>query len=242
MNPVDASIGAPSMAQVNLLPPEIAQKRSQGRARVFILLGFVLFVLLIVAVWFFAFTLRVSAEDELATEQERRPVLMAELATYDYVTEVQAAHDNSVLARIWAGATDIEWASQLAGLMEAMPEDVQWTSIQVSQATPYSNAGDDGTVYGSIDMGSLVFVGRSLEPVLTADLIDAIDGLPGFADTWIDSKLIQGDLEDDVAYWEYAGATRITFNALSGRITTEQTEVPPELLEELEQGEEGSES
>ncbi|WP_061962161.1 hypothetical protein [Demequina flava] len=230
MNPVSPQIGAPSSPQVNLVPPEIEQRRSRGRARIGILAGFVVFLLLLVAAWFLAYSSKVSAEEELAIEQDRRPVLVAELATYDYVNDVQAQFENSANARMWAGLTDIDWATQLSGLMAEMPDDIQWTAIQVTQATPYSSAGDDGTIFGSLDMGSVTFVGRSLEPSLVEDFADAVDALPGYQDTWIDSKQIQSNDETDTGFWEYAGATRITFNALSGRIETEQTEVPPELL------------
>ncbi|WP_062078874.1 PilN domain-containing protein [Demequina globuliformis] len=232
MNPVSQSVGAASTAQVNLLPPEIAQRRSQGRARIGIFAGFVVFLLLLAGAYVYSFTTRVAAEDELAQEQARRPQLVTELASYDYINDVQAQRENSYNARAWAGLTDIDWATQLAGLNAAMPDDIQWTSMQVTQATPYSAAGDDGTVFGSLDMGTVAFVGRSLEPLAPADLVDSIDALSGYQDTWIDSSQIQSSADSDVFYWEYAGATRITFNALSGRVETAQTEVPPELLED----------
>ena len=47
MNPVPAGVKAPQAPQVNLLPPEIAERRSQGRARMMILFSLVVFVLLL---------------------------------------------------------------------------------------------------------------------------------------------------------------------------------------------------
>lgn len=240
MNPVPASINAPAAPQVNLLPPEIEAKRSQGRARIIILFGLIAFVLVLGAAWFLAYSARVEAEQDLALEQERRPTLVTELATYDYVRDVQAEAENSANARAWAGATDIDWATHMTALLAAVPEDVQLTGIQMVQTTPYGGATAAGTDFASLDMGSITFIGRALEPGLTTDLVVAFDGLPGFSGTWVDSKEIQANEDTDTGYWEYTGSTRITVTALSGRIETEQTEVPPEVLAAVEQSTSGN--
>ncbi|WP_084078243.1 hypothetical protein [Demequina sp. NBRC 110057] len=201
-----------------------------------ILISLVVFVLLIVAAWFIAYSARTQAEDDLAAEQQRTTELNTQLAEYNYINDLADVYENSIMARAWAGSTDIDWAAQLEVLFGAFPDDVQWTDVQISQATPYGGLGTDGTDFGTIDMGSLSFTGRSLDPISTAEWMDAIDALPGFSTTRVDSQAIAGNEGSGTEYWEFSGTTRITFNALSGRTVTEQTEVPQELLDSIEGG------
>lgn len=228
MNPVPASIGAPRVPQVNLLPPEVEAKRSAARTRVKLLVALVLLIVLIAAGWYLARTMRVSAENDLSAEQARTTELQTELASYSYLNTLVGSYDNSVAARQYVGATDIEWASQLSALMGALPDDIAWDAVQVSQATPLSGSITAPTVFTNLGVGTLTFSGTSLEPVTVAEYIEAVDALPGYADTWIDAEQIAG--ADGAVFWSYSGTTTVTINALSGRTTTSQTEVPPEIM------------
>ncbi|WP_084101409.1 hypothetical protein [Demequina sp. NBRC 110051] len=228
MNPVPAAIGAPHVPQVNLLPPEVEAKRSAARTRVKLLIALILFVVLIAAAWFFARSLRVAAEDELGAEQVRTTELQAELASYSYLNVLADVYDNSVAARAYVGATDIEWASQLTALTGALPDDVAWDTIQVTQSSPSSGSITAPTVFTNLGVGTVTFAGTSAEPIIMADYIEAVDALPGYADTWIDAQQIVE--ADGSVSWSYSGSTTVTINALSGRIATTQTEVPPEIM------------
>lgn len=226
MNPVPANLGAHGAAQVNLLPPEIEAKRTQGRAKVMIFVGLVLFVILLGVAWFLAYSARTSAEQELATEQARRPVLVAELASYDYIKVIEAQKENSVLARQWAGSTDIIWGDYTAALLNVVPNDVTLTDVVMSQGTPYGPAGSNGTVFGLSDMGSMTFTGRATSAELVADMIEAINSVPGLYDTWVDVNKLAANDDTNTVYWEYSGATRMSFFALSDRTVTTQPSAP----------------
>ncbi|WP_152649868.1 PilN domain-containing protein [Demequina oxidasica] len=226
MNPVPASVNAPHSAQVNLLPPEIEAKRTQGRAKVMIAVGLVLFVLMLGAAWFLAYSARTSAESDLAYEQERRPELVETLASYDYVKVIEDQKDNSVLARQWAGSSDIIWGDYTAALLDVVPEDMSLTDVVMAQGTPYGPAGSDGTIFGLNDMGTLNFTGQAASPELAADLVEAINAVPGYYDTWIEVNKLESNEDTDTVYWEYAGATRVSFTALSDRTVTTQPTAP----------------
>lgn len=226
MNPVPGAVNAPHAPQVNLLPPEIGLRRSASRARAVIFTGVVVFVLLLVGVWFLAFSSRQAAESDLADENAKTPQLQAELATYDYIPVLEAQLNNSVTARAWAGSVDITWYNHLSALFKAIPSDTRVTSLSVSQATPSAPVATDGTVFGVPDLGVLTFSGTATAPINAAALEDAIDALPGFENTWIDVTAITPIGESKNAYWSYSGSTRLTASALSGRTVTEQTQVP----------------
>lgn len=226
MNPVPASLGAPAAAQVNLLPPEIEAKRTQGRAKAMMFVALGLFVLLLGVAWFFAFSARKSAEDNLAHEKDRRPELVAELASYDYIKDIAAQRENSVLARQWAGASDIIWADYMTALVEAVPSDIALTDVVMAQGTPFGPAGSDGTIFGLNDMGSVAFTGEAESPELVADLVEAINAVPGFYDTFVEVNKLASNDETDTVYWEYAGAARVSYFALSDRTVSTQPTAP----------------
>ncbi|WP_062316497.1 PilN domain-containing protein [Demequina maris] len=234
INPVPGSIGAPAAPQVNLLPPEIAARRSQGRVRALIVVIFGLFLVAVAAVYFLVLGMRTAAENELQAEQDRRLELQTELASYGYINELSDKFENSIKAREWAGSTDIDWATHLTALLNVAPEGIAFSDMTMAQGTPAGAVAGDGTAFQNADMGSISFTGRADTADLTADLIEAFDSLPGFSDTWVEAKQMQANEETDTVYWEYSGATRITYTALSGRTETEQTKVPQSLLDELE--------
>ncbi|SEI86359.1 hypothetical protein [Demequina mangrovi] len=230
MNPVPETVKVPSAPQVNLLPPEIEQRRSQGRAKGLILFALIAFVIALGGAWFYAYTARVDSEKDLADAEARRPELTAELAAFDYVHGVASDYENSIMARAWAGATDVDWASQVAMVMATIPGDLSLSSVQITPASPYGGVGGDGTVFAQEDLGQLTFSGQATESDLAADLIVALDALPGFHGAWVDSEALGVDAESDAPVYDYSGSVRITYNALSGRTQTEQTEVDPEVL------------
>ncbi|WP_062526930.1 PilN domain-containing protein [Demequina rhizosphaerae] len=234
INPVPGSIGAPAAPQVNLLPPEIAARRSQGRIKALIVIVFGLFLVAVAAVYFLVLGIRTAADNELQAEQDRRLELQTELASYGYINVLADKFENSLKAREWAGSTDIDWATHLTALLNAVPEGLTFTDMTMAQGTPAGAVAGDGTDFANADMGSVAFTGRAESPELTADLIEAFDALPGFSDTWVEAKQINSNEETDTVYWEYSGATRITYTALSGRTETEQKKVPQALLDELE--------
>ncbi|BDZ60963.1 hypothetical protein GCM10025873_07540 [Demequina sediminis] len=202
-----------------------------------IVLVFGIFLVVVAAAYFLVVAIRSSAEDELQAENDRRTQLQTELATYGYINTLADTFDNSVKAREWAGSTDIDWATHLTALLSSAPDGITFTDMAMAQGTPAGVIATDGTAFAQPDMGSIVFTGRASTPDLTAALIEAFDALPGFSDTWVEAKQLQGNNENGAVFWQYSGATRITFSALSGRTVTEQTTVPEELLAEIEASE-----
>jgi hypothetical protein len=228
MNPVPASVGAPRAAQVNLLPPEIEQRRSANRAKGLIVVAMIVFLALLAGAWFFAFSMRTSAEDDLAAAQATTEQKQEELATYNYIPALSAQLDSARFARLWAGATDINWATQLQALLGSAGSKVSLQNLVIAQSTPFAPLSEAGGPFTRPDLGTISFTGESETPIAIAALQDAIDALPGFQDTVVTNVSIDGNTDTDTVYWVYTATTRISANALSGRITTEQEIVPIE--------------
>lgn len=227
MTEISASVNAPRAAQVNLLPPEVAARRSRGRARVLIIAAVAALVVVLAGVTFLYMGMRADAERDRDAELARTPVLQAELAEYDYLPELEAELQNSLLARFWAGATDVMWADQLAAIGEAMPPDTTFSDVTFTGASAAGQATTDGTPFGMVDLGGLNFVAHSLEPVSTSALMDQIDAIPGFYDTYVTAVAMEANEDSGTVYWIISGSTRVSEQALSGRFVTEQTTLPP---------------
>ena len=76
--PVGASIGAPHLPQVNLLPPEVRAARGLVRVKQWLALSLVLVVLLLVAGVGTAFLARQSADSEIVDAQSEATLLRTE--------------------------------------------------------------------------------------------------------------------------------------------------------------------
>lgn len=228
MNPVPGAVHAPRTPLVNLLPPEIEQRRAQHRARFIIYIAVLVFAVMLVGAWFIAMTAKSAAESDLLLEQDLTTQKQQQLAQYSYIPGVQAELANSQNARAWVGATDINWATQLSAFWTAVPKNVALTSVVVTGANPSAPSLSDGTVFGVTDYGNLSFSGNASTPILVATFQDAIDALPGFDRTTIQVTSIDTNSDGTTDYWTFSGATRMTDNALSGRVTTSQEIVPVE--------------
>ncbi len=99
MNAVPEAVGAPRTPLVDLLPPEIEMRRKENRAKRLIVFVVFLFLALVMGGWYYTYSVRASAESDLAAEQDKTSIKQEELAKYDYLPVVQAALDNAVSAR-----------------------------------------------------------------------------------------------------------------------------------------------
>jgi len=228
MSHVPANIGAPKTPQVNLLPPDVGQRRAAGRARRAMLAMVVLFTLLVGAAWYYVVTLTYDAEDNLAAEEARTPAKRKELDKYSYLPELRAKVDTAVLARYAIGSVDIVWADQLQALFSAFPSSMTLVTMDIQQGTPSSPQTMGGGIFDVPDYGSITFSAITTEKADTAALIERINALPGFERTWVDSFELAPEEEGQPVRWAFNGVIRITEYALSGRTETTQEIVPIE--------------
>ena len=220
MNPVPSNIGASRIAQVNLLPPEVAQRKAQGRLRVLLVFILLVFVALLVVAWVFAFGFRLAAEADLAAQQELTTQKQSELATYNYIPALEDQLQNSRDARGWAGVSDMKWSDHLTAISQAMPAGITFETMTVAPVSPIAPLSQGDLVFGGLDLGSISFQGDSEFPITAADLIDALEALPGFTQVKVDTVEIVN--EEGKTFWSFAGSARLTTELLSGRTVTEQ--------------------
>ena len=220
MNPVPSQIGAARIAQVNLLPPEVAQRKAQGRLRVLLVFILLAFVALLVVAWVFAFGFKLAAEADLAAEQELTTQKQSELAAYNYLPALEDQLQNSRDARGWAGVSDMKWSDHLTAISQVLPAGITFETMTVAPVSPIAPLSQGDLVFGGLDLGLISFQGQSASPRTVSDLRDAIDALPGFTQVTIDT--VEVVTEEGSTTWSFAGSARLTTALLSGRTVTEQ--------------------
>ncbi len=228
MSQVPAAVGAPKSPQVNLLPPDVGQRRAAGRARRAMVAMVLLFTLLVAGAWYYALTLTYDAEDNLAAEEARTPAKRQELDSYSYLPELRKQVDIALQARYAIGSVDVVWADQLQALFSAFPSSMTLVTMDIQQSTPSAPQTSGGGVFDVPDYGSITFNATTTDRIDTAALIERINALPGFERTWVDAVELAPDEEGKPVRWAINGVIRITENALSGRTETTQTIVPIE--------------
>lgn len=226
MSQVPASVGAPKSPQVNLLPPDVGQRRAAGRARRAMLGMVVLFTLLVGAAWYYVQTLKYDAEDNLTAEEARTPAKRQELDKYAYLPELRGQVDTALMARYAIGSVDIVWADQLQALFSAFPSSMTLTTMDIQQSTPSAPQTSAGGVFDVPDYGSITFSATSTAPIDTSALIEQINALPGYERTWVDAVELAPEEDGKPVRWSINGVIRITEYALSGRTETTQEIVP----------------
>lgn len=224
MSAVPASVGAPRLPQVNLLPPEVEGKRKRSRTRALLIVFLLIFIVFLGLVWFGLLSWRIAVEAQLQAEQDRRPALVAELAEYDYVNGVQERYDNALRARNWVGLTDVTWSDYLDAFTSAVPSDVSLESVSVSQATAFSGAGTSNP-FVTETVGTITFNGYSETLGDVSELQDEIDAISGFGNTAISVTAMGAGADGETLLYTYSGTTQITAEALSGRTIAEGSQL-----------------
>lgn len=174
-------------AKVNLLPPEIAQRRRQRRTARLTALGVVVWMALLGGL--FVYKTGEVAEAELA-----RDAAQAEVATLQ--TQVAALGEFQQLALqldarsqlLAAAMTDeISWARVLNDLSLAFPGDASMTTLTASLTPPAEAA--PGEIVLDTSLGDLAFTGYSVDelaPGVEGVLIEFANAR-GFVNTYLNT-------------------------------------------------------
>jgi hypothetical protein len=207
----DAAVVLGGEPRVNLLPPEVAQRKKARSARRG-LVALVIAVLLVVAGGYGFVTVRaIGAQLEFAAAQARTADLLAEQMKYSEVTaitgQVQAVKD----ARSIAVSTELLWNDYYTKIRDVLPADSTMSSLVADGRAPWE---PDTLPLGPLRMprvATITFVVTSAAPFPVADFVAKIAKIPGFAD--VTSDVISKDGE--------GYTTQFTFNlgadGLSGR-------------------------
>jgi hypothetical protein len=219
MTSVPASIRAASEPQVNLLPPEVEQRRAAGRKKGAVGFGFGVFVLILGYTVYWASSQNAAAQTALQDSVARGVELQAEIDSYAPVVALETELKNARNARTYVGATELDFDHLIGEIATALPpgaviETLTFASVSI---TDVANTPVDFT--GLATLGKVDFTGQLPTYVSGADLQEDLATVVGFANVRVSTETFQDSGDGSAAYYTYVGTADLTALALSGRFT-----------------------
>ena len=208
--------------QVNLLPNEILIARGLKVVKRLLALAViaVIAVLILAIVWMFLGEKNATADLDAAKDHTEE--LRIEEAKYAEVPIVMNALATAQGARLFGFSTEVMWRAHLEAVTAVLPEGISVAQFTMSGATPTSGAAVTANPIQQPSVEILSFTLRSLTIPTTADLILALNGVPGLGDAWVSNATI-GEAEDGTVFYDVTASVQVRETALANRFLTEES-------------------
>jgi Tfp pilus assembly protein PilN len=170
------------LPRVNLLPPEIYERRQLQRVQAglgLVVLGAVVAVGLVYVSGGSKVT---DANSRLQASDDTHVALQAQLNKLSYVTEQQAQEDQAVAMLSQATATEIPFSTYLADLSLLTPKNVWFTAVNIATTVPVGTLTSAAGAPASV--GTVTFSGQALAHNDVATWLDNAAKEGGFADPY----------------------------------------------------------
>lgn len=214
---------APSLPQVNLLPPEVYAARSLSRVKRWLAFVVVLALLAAAGIVVLGVLTQQAAQDELATEQLRTEALLEEQKQYAEVPVVLSQLDNIRAARELGMSTEVMWRDYISAIAASAPEGVSIETVSILASSPMELPPAPLTPLDAAAVGTITFTANSLTVPDTAQWVEGLAAVPGLTNAWFSSATITED--EELAYYSVSGTVQITVDARADRfVPTETTE------------------
>lgn len=188
---LDQALDLPyTVPRVNLLPPEVLQRRAVRTVK----RGGAVALVATLAVAAGAYTLAVvdrnNAQEDLAAEQAVTTELQTEAAKYAEVPRIFAIIDGATEGRRVALAQDISWSTLMGQIAATYPGDVWLDSVQATLDSPLPGpaAGAPDAVAASPELtppgvATITIQGAAKSHPDVANWLDSLASVPNIADT-----------------------------------------------------------
>jgi len=214
--------GAPSLPQVNLLPPHVRVKRKLAVVRVWLALALLVVVLLTTLTAAATLWQKQLAESQLADIQATNEKLQHEQTKYAEAPKALRALKAREAARTLAMSTEVLWSPYLAAISASTPAEASIDSMTVSQDTAWTGSqnqsvgplGTPGTV------GLVSLTGRALTLYAVSDWKDGLAKLKGIADVQFTTIAISEN--NTIVYYAVSATFTLTPDAFANQFVTEK--------------------
>jgi Tfp pilus assembly protein PilN len=205
--------GLPSLPRVNLIPPEIAARRTLRRVQAGLGAGAVAALAIVVVLLLLASASVSSAKVQLTAAQADNTKVQAQVDGLQNVVKTFALVDQARGALRDAAGGEILWSTYFTDLSLRVPANVWITKLTVSSVVA-SAAGVAGAPAG---VALISFEGVGLAHNDVATWLDSIAKEHGWSNPY-SSKSEEKVINGRVVY-EFASTVTVTADALSGRYT-----------------------
>jgi Tfp pilus assembly protein PilN len=218
-------LGTYVVPKVNLLPPEIDEKKAQQRS--YVAMGAVV-VAAVGAVGFLyaAQSARVGkAQEDLAATQRKGTALSAERAKLSYVDAKFAEVDAHEAMLGHAVEKRIRWSRNLHDISLTMPNEVWLGKLIIAQEMgDKGGASDKTTVLPDPGLGTVTFEGMAFTHDQVASWLDAMSKLKGYSNPYFSKSEIKKPSDDappeDRTRVEWKGTVAVNSALLDSKSVT----------------------
>ncbi|WP_380168485.1 PilN domain-containing protein [Jannaschia sp. R86511] len=206
------------VARVDLMPPEIAERRRFARARGWMVVGLVAVSAGLGAGWYLAAADAAAAQEELAAEQARTVELQAEAAQFAQVPAILASVGRAESALATAMASDVEWYRYLSQIGQSAPDTVWFQTITAATVAPGSLTADPLAPQDTV--AEVSTTGRALSYPDVATWLDAMDGIKDLDYVFFTDATLDDDTGED-PWVDFTATSKVAPGAFSDRYAQE---------------------
>jgi hypothetical protein len=209
------ALGAPSLPQVNLLPPEVKAARGLVNTKRWLAGAVGVVLILIALVYVFSVLARSTAQSELENERAQTTQLEAEVAKYAEVPLVLSNLDRTQRALTLGTSTEVMWKSYLDAITAVLPPNVSIDSFSVMQATPWTAAQPVQDPLAAPAAGLISFSARTGTLPDNAAWLDSLASIPNLSNPTFTSAAVT--VQDSDPYYAVSATVQVQPGAFALR-------------------------
>lgn len=219
VKPTGPLAGAPSLPQVNLLPPEIRAARGLVHTKRWLGISLAAVILVVGLVYAFALYSRGVAERELVAEQLETSRLQEETAQYAEVPRVLNNIERATAARTLGTSTEVLWKPYIDAITAVLPPNTSIDTFAVAQAAPWLEVAGSQDPLVPTGVATITFSARAVTLPDSAAWLDALDSIPNFAHPTISSASVTA--LDGPPYYAISSTVQVETSAVALRFAAE---------------------
>jgi Tfp pilus assembly protein PilN len=183
---IETAVHTGTLPQVNLLPPEIAERRKLRRLQ-YALGGLVaLSVVAVGGVYEMGHSSVATAQQQLTQAQDQTVLLQSQLAKLSNVDAVNKQLDATKALYVAAMSPEVQWSHYLNDLSLTIPDNVWLTSIAANETNaPASTAAGSVLPTG---LGTVTFSGVAFTHDDVATWLETLAKEPGYLDPYFSNS------------------------------------------------------
>jgi len=213
------TVAVPKVPQINLLPQQYTERYALGGLKRRLAFALVAVLALAAAVYVATLSQLSAAQDRAADAEQETTRLLQAQKQYAEVPMVLGQLAKARDARELGMSTEILWAPYLGAIGTVMPEGVTITQIVMDGATPQLAPAPSTHPLQAPSVSTIRFEARSTAIVDTAAWMEALDGVPGLQEAWVEVASV--DEREGETIYKYTSSVRVSPLAYASRFGQE---------------------